>query len=287
MRGILLAGGTGSRLWPLTQSVNKHLLPVFDKPLIYYPLSTLMLAGIQDILIICNDSDLGSFEGLFGSGQQLGLNITYKIQKSPKGIVDAFRIGEEFVEDHNVALILGDNIFYGSGLGAELSKVSNLNGATILTSEVADPTQYGVVEFDTNFKIVGLHEKPVSPKSTTVITGLYFFDDTAIEKSKNLVPSERGEVEIISLLEMYLKENKLNALSIQRGATWLDAGTPESLLVASNLVKSLQDRRGMSISCPEEIAWRNGWITTTRLIQTINSCQNEHYGNYLLTLIQQ
>lgn len=287
MRGILLAGGTGSRLWPITQSVNKHLLPVYDKPLIYYPLSTLMLAGVQDILIICNEGDLGSFQGLIGSGQQLGLNITFEIQKSPKGIVDAFRIGEEFVEDHEIALILGDNIFYGSGLGAELSKISNPNGATILTSEVADPTQYGVIEFDSNLEIIGLHEKPVSPKSSTVITGLYFFDNTAIEKSKTLVPSERGEIEIISLLEMYLKENKLKALSIERGATWLDAGTPESLLVASNLVKSLQDRRGMSISCPEEIAWRNGWISTTQLIQTINTCQNEHYGKYLLTLIQQ
>ena len=246
-----------------------------------------MLAGVQDILIICNEGDLGSFQGLIGSGQQLGLNITFEIQKSPKGIVDAFRIGEEFVEDHEIALILGDNIFYGSGLGAELSKISNPNGATILTSEVADPTQYGVIEFDSNLEIIGLHEKPVSPKSSTVITGLYFFDNTAIEKSKTLVPSERGEIEIISLLEMYLKENKLKALSIERGATWLDAGTPESLLVASNLVKSLQDRRGMSISCPEEIAWRNGWISTTQLIQTINTCQNEHYGKYLLTLIQQ
>jgi len=286
VRGIILVGGTGSRLWPITQSVNKHLLPVFDKPLIYYPLSTLMLSGIRDILLICNERDLRSFQELIGSGQQLGLNVNYEIQESPNGIVDAFRIGSDFVEDQEVALILGDNIFYGSGLGSELSKISNLGGATILTSEVADPSQYGVVEFDIDSKIVGMEEKPLSPKSSTAITGLYFFDNTAIEKSKTLTPSDRGEVEIISLLEMYLKEGKLFTLSIHRGATWLDAGTPESLLIASNVVKSLQDRMGMSISCPEEIAWRNGWISSSQLIHTAETCQNEVYAEYLYKLMR-
>ena len=285
MRGIILAGGTGSRLWPITQSVNKHLLPVFDKPLIYYPLSTLMLSGIRDILLICNEGDLRLFQELIGSGQQLGLNVTYRIQKSPNGIVDAFRIGEDFVEDQEVALILGDNIFYGSGLGTELSKISNLDGAIILTSEVADPSQYGVVEFGADAKIIGMEEKPLYPKSSTAITGLYFFDNTAIEKTKTLTPSDRGEVEIISLLEIYLKDSKLSTLSIHRGATWLDAGTPESLLIASNVVKSLQDRMGMSISCPEEIAWRNGWISSLQLRNTAETCQNEVYREYLHKLI--
>ena len=283
---MILAGGTGTRLWPITQSINKHLLPVFDKPLIYYPLSTLMLSGIRDILLICNGRDLSSFKELIGSGRQLGLNVTYEVQDSANGIVDAFKIGRDFVGDEEVALILGDNIFYGSGLGNELRKISNVKGVTILTSEVADPTQYGVVELDLNSKIVGIEEKPISPKSSTAIAGLYFFDNTAIEKSRTLIPSLRGEVEITSLLEVYLREGNLSAISIHRGATWLDAGTPESLLIASNVVKSLQDRMGMSISCPEEIAWRNGWITSSQLIRMAKTCKNEVYGDYLMKLIE-
>lgn len=287
MKGIILAGGSGTRLYPLTKSISKQIMPIYDKPMIYYPLSVLMLANIREILIISTERDLPVFRELLGDGSDFGVRLEYKVQEKPNGLAEAFLIGEEFVGDDNVALILGDNIFFGSGFSGLLEEAGKIKeGAVIFGYPVKDPTSYGVVEFDQNGKAISLEEKPKVPKSNFAIPGLYFYDNTVIEKAKNVKPSNRGELEITTVNEMYLNEKNLNVKILGRGIAWLDTGTHEALLEAANFVEAIQKRQGFYIACIEEIAYKKGWIDNKKLEELAETLQKTEYGKYLKELIK-
>jgi len=285
MKGIILAGGRGTRLFPLTIGVSKQLLPVYDKPMVYYPLSMLMLAMIREILVITTPEDQSQYQRLLGDGSQWGLSLEYAIQTKPRGLADAFIVGEEFIEDQPAALILGDNIFYGHGLPTILREASALNsGAVIFAYPVHDPERYGVVEFDDQGKALSLEEKPQKPRSRYAIPGMYFYDNQVVEFAKKLKPSHRGEIEITDLNKVYMQLGKLRVKELGRGIAWLDAGMHHSLLQASNFVQAVEDRQGMMISCPEEIAFRMGFITREALQELANTFNGNRYGEYLLRL---
>ena len=287
MKGIILAGGKGTRLYPLTMSISKQILPVYDKPMIYYPLSVLMLANIREILIISTERDLPVFKELLKDGSELGLKLEYKVQEKPNGLAEAFIIGEEFIGDDNVALILGDNIFYGSGFTGLLEEISKIeNGAAIFGYPVKDSRAYGVVEFDETGKAISLEEKPENPKSNYAIPGLYFYDNTVVEKAKNVKPSARREIEITTVNEMYLSEGKLNVKNLGRGIIWFDTGTHEALLEASNYVEAVQKRQGFYIACLEEIAYKKGWINEKDIEKKIEGTKMNDYQKYLSLLIK-
>jgi glucose-1-phosphate thymidylyltransferase len=287
MKGIVLAGGTGSRLWPITKSISKQLLPVYDKPLIYYPLGTLFLAGIRDILIITTPEDLSSFQRLLGNGAQFGVSIQYEVQMKPNGLAEAFLIGEKFIDHDNVALILGDNIFHGVGLGQQLKMIDFNHGATIFAYRVSDPERYGVVEFSPNGNVISIEEKPKVPKSNFAVPGLYFYDKDVVEIAKQVEPSSRGELEITSVNENYLNKGRLVTKVLERGTTWLDTGTVQTLHAASSYVQIIEERQGSKISCLEEIAWRNGWITGENLEILAKNFGSSPYGTYLLGLLRE
>jgi glucose-1-phosphate thymidylyltransferase len=285
MRGIVLAGGTGSRLWPITKGVSKQLLPVCDKPLIHYPISTLMLAGIREILIITTPDDQSSFKRLLGDGSELGMSFTYVTQPKPEGLAQAFILGEEFLGGKKSALVLGDNIFHGHGLGTQLCKYEGITGAGIFAYKVNDPEHYGVVEFNSEGRVISLEEKPQQPKSSYAVPGLYFYDERVVEIAKSIKPSARGELEITAVNQAYLDLGELQTHILERGTAWFDTGTIESLHQASNYVKAIQDRQGMMISCLEEIAWRNGWISDSQLEQLGVSYKGSPHGKYILDLV--
>ena len=287
-KGIILAGGNGSRLAPITKSVSKQLLPVYDKPMIYYPLTTLMLAGIRDILIITNERDNQNFINLLGDGSSLGISINYQVQSRPEGIAQAFLIGEEFIAGDPVALVLGDNLFHGYELISKIKQASKLNnGATIFGYPVSDPERYGVVEFDSNRKVVSINEKPLHPKSRYAITGLYFFDESVVQKARLVSPSDRGELEVTDIHSMYLREGKLNVELLGRGMAWLDTGTFDSLSDASSYIRTLENRQSLKVGCPEEVAWRQGWIDSNHLKVLAEPLRNSGYGKYLYQLLDQ
>ncbi len=285
MKGIILAGGSGTRLYPLTKSISKQIMPIYDKPMIYYPLSVLMLANIREILIISTERDLPVFKELLKDGSELGLKLEYKVQEKPNGLAEAFIIGEEFIGDDNVALILGDNIFYGSGFRGLVEETAKLEkGAIVFGYPVKDPRAYGVVEFDETGKAISLEEKPANPKSNYAIPGLYFYDNTVVEKAKNVKPSARGEIEITTVNEMYLSEGKLNVKNLGRGVAWLDTGTHDALLEAANFVQTVQKRQGFYIACIEEIAYAKGWINKEQLLKLAEPMMKTEYGKYLEAL---
>ena len=285
MKGIILAGGSGTRLYPITSSISKQMLPVYDKPMIYYPLSVLMLAGIREILIISTPRDLPGFKNLLGNGKSLGLNFSYIEQPSPDGLAQAFILGEEFIGDNTVCMILGDNIFYGQGFGEVLLKTAEIiKGACVFGYYVTDPERYGVVEFDRNRKVLSIEEKPVQPKSNYAVTGLYFYDNSVVSKAKALKPSSRGELEITDLNRVYLEEGSLDIKLMGRGMAWLDTGTYESLLQAANFIATLEQRQGLKASCIEEIAYKRGFITKDQLLDIAQPIKNSQYGKYLIRI---
>ena len=286
-KGIILAGGTGSRLFPITNAVCKQLLPVYDKPMIYYPLSTLMLAGVKDILIITTPEDLENFKKLLGDGNDFGINLHYEIQDKPQGLAQAFLIGENFLDGSPSIMILGDNLFYGKGFVNQLKTASLRKNSTIFAYPVSDPERYGIVDFDKDGKVKSIEEKPLEPKSKYAITGLYFYDESVVEKAKLVTPSDRGELEISDLNKFYLEEGTLNVELFNRGMAWLDTGTTDSLLDASSFIKTIESRQGLKISCPEEIAWRNGWISDEQLISLSQSLKKSGYGEYLINLVEE
>jgi glucose-1-phosphate thymidylyltransferase len=287
-KGIILAGGSGTRLYPVTQSISKQLLPVYDKPMIYYPLSTLMLAGIQDILIISTPDDTPRFESLLGNGSQWGLNISYKVQPSPDGLAQAFILGDVFIGNDLSALVLGDNIFYGHDFNELLGNaMQRESGATVFAYHVQDPERYGVAEFDKQNKVLSLEEKPQHPKSNYVVTGLYFYDKDVVTMAKSLKPSARGELEITDLNRLYLEKEKLNVEIMGRGYAWLDTGTHDSLLEASQFIATLENRQGLKVSCPEEIAYRRGWITASQLEKLAAPLSKNGYGQYLQRVLKE
>lgn len=290
MKGIILAGGSGTRLYPITKGISKQLLPVFDKPMIYYPISTLMLAGIKDILIISTPKDTPLFENLLGNGSQWGIKLTYKVQHSPDGLAQAFIIGEDFIGNDDVCLVLGDNIFYGHGFPKLLLEaketVINEGKACVFGYYVNDPKRYGVAEFDQEGKVISIEEKPSEPKSNYAVVGLYFYPNTVIKIAKNIEPSDRGELEITTVNEMYLNNEELKMKVMGRGYTWLDTGTHQSLLEASNYIETIQNRQGLMVSCLEEIAWRKKWITNSELKNSIQPLIKNEYGQYLKKLIK-
>ncbi len=290
MKGIVLAGGSGTRLYPSTMAASKQLLPIYDKPMIYYPISVLMLAGIKDILIISTPQDLPNFKRMLGDGSQFGVKFSYKEQPSPDGLAQAFILGEEFVGNDNAALILGDNIFYGPNFSGQLKDVcrniEQNGGATVFGYEVKDPERFGVVEFDKDNKAISIEEKPKQPKSNFAVTGLYFYDNSVVEKAKNLKPSARGELEITDLNRIYLEENKLNVVKLGRGFSWLDTGTHSSLLRASMYVQTIEENQGIKIACLEEIAYRMGFVDKDTLNQSISGYKNNEYYDYVRRLIQ-
>ncbi len=284
MKGILLAGGSGTRLKPATHAISKQLIPVYDKPMVYYPLATLMLAEIKDIMLITTKLDIQRFKYLLGDGSQWGISITYKIQDHPNGIAEAFLLAEDFIEDNKVALILGDNIFYGNELSRDLIQAKSNEGATIFTSQVSDPERYGIVEFDKNDNPIFLIEKPKHPKSNYAITGLYFYDSNVVKIAKSLKPSDRGELEITDVNKIYLKNKNLNIQKFGRGHAWLDTGTHQSLLDASQFVATIENRQGLKISCPEEIAYRKKFINAIQLKKLAENFSKSDYGKYLLSI---
>ncbi len=286
MKGIILAGGSGSRLYPITKGVSKQLLPIYDKPMIYYPLSVLMLSGIREILLISNPEYIELYKRLLNNGSHLGIDIEYKIQERPRGLADAFIVGEEFIGSDTVCLILGDNVFYGQGFGSTLRKVSQIQeGATIFGYYVNNPDEFGVVEFDEDGNVLSLEEKPKKPKSNYAVPGLYFYDNTVIEKAKALKPSERGELEITDLNKEYMKEGKLKVQLLGRGLAWLDTGTYDGLANATDFVRTIQKRTGLYIACLEEIAYKNKWITKDQLIKMGKEYEKTEYGQYILNLV--
>ena len=287
MKGIILAGGSGTRLYPVTKAISKQITPIYDKPMIYYPLSVLMLAGIREILIISTPRDLPVFKELLGTGEDFGVKFSYAVQEHPNGLAEAFIIGESFIGNEPCALVLGDNIFYGHGLtGMVRDAAKRDKGATIFGYPVLNPKSFGVVEFDKNGVAISLEEKPENPKSNFAIPGLYFYDNTVVEKAKQVKPSARGEIEITTLNEMYLHEGSLNVINLGRGMAWLDTGTHEGLLDASNFVATVQKRQGVMVACPEEIAFNNGWITKEKIKELAKPLLKSHYGEYLMNLVK-
>ena len=288
MKGIILAGGSGTRLYPITKAISKQIVPIYDKPMIYYPMSVLMLAGIKDILIISTPRDIVNFKELFKEGQDLGLNIKYAVQENPNGLAEAFIIGEEFIGDDNVAMVLGDNIFYGQSFSEHLKKAAALeSGAYVFGYYVQNPKAFGVVEFDEEGKVISLEEKPENPKSKYAVPGLYFYDNSVVKKAKALKPSERGEIEITDLNKVYMEEGTLKVQLLGRGMAWLDTGTHVSMLQASNFVEAVQDTQGTYIACLEEIAYRQGWISSQKVIELSKSLMKTGYGKYLVDIIKE
>ncbi|MBQ9249580.1 MAG: glucose-1-phosphate thymidylyltransferase RfbA [Oscillospiraceae bacterium] len=287
MKGIILAGGRGTRLYPMTRAVSKQLLPIYDKPLIYYPLSVLMLAGIREILLISTPEDISGYERLLGDGARIGLSIRYQVQETPRGLADAFILGEEFIGDDQVCLILGDNVFYGQDLSRVLwQTMKNVTGATIFGYPVKDPRAFGVVEFDKDQRVLSIEEKPQNPKSNYAVPGLYFYDNRVVEIAKHVQPSARGEIEITSVNNAYLEMGELHVQLLGRGMAWLDTGTPEGMLTAAEFIKAVQDRQGFYVSCIEEIAWRRGFISREQLRQLGEELKMTDYGQYLLELAE-
>jgi glucose-1-phosphate thymidylyltransferase len=286
MKGIILAGGSGTRLFPATLAISKQLLPVFDKPMIYYPISTLMMAGIKKILIISTPKDINNFKDLLGDGSKLGIEFSYAVQPEPKGIAQAFTLGENFIADEGVALVLGDNILVGSKVGTNLKAYTEVSGALIFAAQVTDPERYGVIELDSQGRAVSIEEKPINPKSNLAIPGLYFYDNSVVEISKSLLPSSRGELEISSINETYLNAGKLTVSLLPRGTVWMDAGTIESLHEATSYVQAIENRQQLKIGCVEEVAWRNSWIDNNQLLEIASNLGENEYATYLKTIVE-
>lgn len=288
MKGIILAGGSGTRLYPITKGISKQLIPIYDKPMIYYPLSTLMLAGITDILVISTPEYTPLFEQLLGDGSDIGVSLTYKVQEKPNGLAEAFILGADFIGDDSVCLILGDNIYYGSGLSKLVQEAAQkTNGATVFGYHVNDPERFGVVEFDDNMKALSIEEKPENPKSNYAVTGLYFYDNTVVEKAKNLKPSDRGELEITDINKLYLDEGKLDVKLMGRGYAWLDTGTHDSMMEAASFIATIQKRQNLKVACLEEIAYRMGYISKEKLVELAQPMKKNDYGQYLLRLAKE
>ena len=288
MKGIILAGGSGTRLYPITKGISKQLIPVYDKPMIYYPLSTLMLAGIKDILIISTPEYTPLFEQLLGDGSEIGISLTYKVQEKPNGLAEAFILGADFIGNDSVCLILGDNIYYGSGLSKLVQEAAEkIDGATVFGYHVNDPERFGVVDFDSNMKALSIEEKPENPKSNYAVTGLYFYDNTVVEKAKNLKPSDRGELEITDINKLYLDEGKLDVKLMGRGYAWLDTGTHDSMMEAASFIATIQKRQNLKVACLEEIAYRMGYISKEKLVELAQPMKKNDYGQYLLRLAKE
>ena len=288
MKGIILAGGSGTRLYPITKGISKQLIPIYDKPMIYYPLSTLMLAGITDILVISTPEYTPLFEQLLGDGSDIGISLTYKVQEKPNGLAEAFILGADFIGDDSVCLILGDNIYYGSGLSKLVQEAAEkTDGATVFGYHVNDPERFGVVDFDSNMKALSIEEKPKNPKSNYAVTGLYFYDNTVVEKAKNLKPSDRGELEITDINKLYLDEGKLDVKLMGRGYAWLDTGTHDSMMEAASFIATIQKRQNLKVACLEEIAYRMGYISKEKLVELAQPMKKNYYGQYLLRLAKE